>query len=321
MILIISQETDGSTIQVQKWLEYYKAKYYVLNVEDKVELEHIEIEKSGNISIIIKVVKDNFIINFDNIKYVWYRRGEVNFNFSYINYENKIIESQINKFILSEYKYLTDIIYYKLGQIKHLSDFRNTDLNKIIVLSKAVECGLEIPRTLITTNKNNPMFDQINEYTMINKAIFNGLRLKLNDILFLMYTEKTDLKLFPNSFFPTLFQENIQKWVDLRIFYILGNFYSVIYFSQKNEQTSTDFRKYNFSNPGRTFPFSICEEIQKKLTNLMTLLDLETGSIDMIIDKKGSYFFLEINPIGQYSMVSEPCNFLLDKIIAKTLIE
>ena len=40
----------------------------------------------------------------------------------------------------------------------------------------------------------------------------------------------------------------------------------------------------------------------------------------MILNKNNEYVFLEINPVGQYGMVSEPCNYFLDKKIAHYLI-
>ena len=52
----------------------------------------------------------------------------------------------------------------------------------------------------------------------------------------------------------------------------------------------------------------------------MEKVELETGSIDMILTKDGKYVFLEINPVGQFGMVSYPCNYFLEKAIAKTLI-
>ena len=38
------------------------------------------------------------------------------------------------------------------------------------------------------------------------------------------------------------------------------------------------------------------------------------------LNKNDNYYFLEINPVGQYGMVADPCNYELDKLIAKYLI-
>lgn len=52
----------------------------------------------------------------------------------------------------------------------------------------------------------------------------------------------------------------------------------------------------------------------------MNSLDLDSGSIDMIVDSSLTYYFLEVNPIGQFEMVSMPCNYNLEKLIAEELI-
>lgn len=50
----------------------------------------------------------------------------------------------------------------------------------------------------------------------------------------------------------------------------------------------------------------------------MTALDLNSGSIDFI--KSGNnYYFLEVNPIGQFGNVSTDCNYSLERKIAEFL--
>jgi len=48
-------------------------------------------------------------------------------------------------------------------------------------------------------------------------------------------------------------------------------------------------------------------------------MQLDFGSIDMIVSADNEYIFLEVNPKGQYGMVSHPCGYNLDYEIAKEL--
>jgi hypothetical protein len=41
----------------------------------------------------------------------------------------------------------------------------------------------------------------------------------------------------------------------------------------------------------------------------------------LIYAKDSNYYFLEVNPEGQLGMVSLPCNYYLEKKIAKELIK
>ena len=51
----------------------------------------------------------------------------------------------------------------------------------------------------------------------------------------------------------------------------------------------------------------------------MQKLDMNSGSIDMVVTKDKRYVFLEVNPIGQFKQVSYPCNYYLEKEVAKYL--
>jgi glutathione synthase/RimK-type ligase-like ATP-grasp enzyme len=90
-------------------------------------------------------------------------------------------------------------------------------------------------------------------------------------------------------------------------------------FSQGDNKTSLDFRRYNRSFENRKVPFQLPEIIEEKLNGLFNALNLNCGSIDLIFTSNDEYLFLEINPVGQFGMVSFPCNYHLEKIIAEYL--
>lgn len=50
----------------------------------------------------------------------------------------------------------------------------------------------------------------------------------------------------------------------------------------------------------------------------MSRLDLNCGSFDFI-KNKDQYYFLEINPVGQFLGLSKICNYSLEKEIAEYL--
>lgn len=51
----------------------------------------------------------------------------------------------------------------------------------------------------------------------------------------------------------------------------------------------------------------------------MNKINLNCGSIDILVDNNLNYFFLEVNPVGQFGMVSFPCNYNLENHIANYL--
>ena len=124
----------------------------------------------------------------------------------------------------------------------------------------------------------------------------------------------------PTQFPASLFQQYIDKEFDIRIFYLNGTLYPMVIFSQKDRKTKIDFRNYNFIDPNRTIPFKLPKEIENKLTHFMREKKMDASSIDMVKCKlTGKYYFLEVNPWGQFGMVSKPCNYFLEKKIAELL--
>lgn len=92
-------------------------------------------------------------------------------------------------------------------------------------------------------------------------------------------------------------------------------------FSQEKERTKLDFRNYNSANPNTNTPYSLPNIQKEKIHKLLLNLKLNCCSIDMIKGKDNQYYFLEINPIGQFGMTNYPCNYNLYKKIADTLIK
>ncbi len=119
--------------------------------------------------------------------------------------------------------------------------------------------------------------------------------------------------------FPTLVQEKIEKLFEIRSFFLKGEFYSMAIFSQTSSQTQLDFRNYDFEKPNRTIPFKIPTKIEKKLARLFKILNLNSGSLDMIYTSDNKFKFLEINPVGQFGMVSFPCNYYLEELLMQKL--
>lgn len=87
-----------------------------------------------------------------------------------------------------------------------------------------------------------------------------------------------------------------------------------------DKQTKEDFRRYNDKYPNRVIPYKLPSTIEKKLHLFMQEMKLNCGSIDMILDNSGDYYFLEVNPVGQFGMISYPCNYYLEREIANFLL-
>jgi glutathione synthase/RimK-type ligase-like ATP-grasp enzyme len=121
------------------------------------------------------------------------------------------------------------------------------------------------------------------------------------------------------TFFPTSFQVEIPKAYELRVIFVQGTIWTAAIISQNDPKTSLDWRNYNYQKPNRVVPYQLPPEIQTQIRQFAALANLNTGAIDMIMSQNKEYVFLECNPNGQISMVSEKCNYPIEQYIANFL--
>lgn len=265
------------------------------------------------------------LIHSSGISAYWYRRG-------YLNLEQQELipapgdedidyrlKKGINEYLSRENAKVGELLNYHLRSIPHLGSVFDNAVNKFINSLLAGQLGLLTPKSLITGSKS--AFLSFNQYAgscivkSMDRAGFtieNEIGLGNTTVLI----SPDMIPMMPERFNLTLFQEFIDKLYDIRAFFLNDRFYTACILSQSNEQTRVDFRNYDDVKPNRIVPFQLPEDIEHNLSKLMEILKMKTGSIDLLKDKKGSYYFLEVNPIGQYGFISERCNFHLDKQIA-----
>ncbi|MDD5569529.1 MAG: grasp-with-spasm system ATP-grasp peptide maturase [Bacteroidales bacterium] len=321
MLLIFSEETDRTTDYVCSWLNYLKTSYVRIN--NKINANIIdEIEISNN-TININLSRKQNKYKFEDIDIVWFRRGYLTFsveNLKELNISENARE-EINRHIIEQNTTLGIFFYENTKYKKTINDPRIYNANKLITLQTAIDIGLKVPATIITKNKNSILNFKRKYKNIITKHIQDIINMILEDgkNIFVLTNKVYKKEITEETYYYSLFQEEIKKKYELRIFYFLGKFYSAAIFSQLSEVSKIDFRDNNLNRekPSRIAPFNLPKEIKIKLDNLMKKSSLESGSIDMIVTPENEYVFLEVNPVGQLDFVSKPCNYYIEKDIAK----
>lgn len=326
MVLILSDNWEPSTNQVIDWLNYLNIKWLRINESDRLRITGIEF-RGNEVSQLQLLLNDTVEVDLDKFTSYWYRRGFLNTN-HYLE-DLKIIDSQqvaeqIKASLIDDEKNIISFIHQYLKSHKvNINSYLTAYNDKTNYLLQASLSALEVPDTLVCDNKEQlTAFFNRNEGKIICKSINEGFTAKADGYVYFNHTNlvtRNDIETCSSSFFPTLFQKYIEKLFELRIFYLLGEFYTMAIFSQQNEKTKVDFRNYDQVNPNRNIPYQLPKEIENKLDLFMKRIGLNCGSIDMILTKDYRYVFLEVNPVGQFNMVSIPCNYQLEKRIAEIL--
>lgn len=255
-------------------------------------------------------------INFEDsfgIKSIWFRKGGYNQALAFSN-------PQITKYATEELYSLSGMFYTKTRSTITLGTTEFMLINKLAVLATFKNCGLEIPPTLLTTKKFE-LLKFIDEHkSVIVKSLSEGLRFQQNGEYFKIYTEKLLSGFIENleeTFFPSLFQKQINRHFEIRSFYLSEKIFSMAIFTP--EESEIDHRIHIQNRNARMIPYQLPKVIEDKMISAMKLLDLDTGSFDIIKDIVGNYVFLEVNPSGQFGGLSNQCNYYLEREIANYL--
>lgn len=329
MIVIFTNEFEYSSSRVMDWLNYYGETVVRIDCDSNTYRLH----SATSEKIEVLNTQNEEIIDLLKAKSCWWRRSGIDFlrrNFIPSKLEINGFDfsdrySAHSSTVKHELKEIFKYITYKMHSAIpiNIGNPAVMTISRLSCIEIAKKVGLKTPDFNISQCFKDNFFGKAK---IVTKAVGDGIYdYDSRGVRLYSYTEmclpEDRINMMQGiEVFPSLFMEYIEKEFEIRTFFLDGKFYSMAIFSQSDPQTSIDFRKYNTGYRNRTVNFSLPSNIELKLQKLFNQLNLNCGSVDLILNKKGEFVFLEINPVGQYAMVGEPCNYDLDKYIAKYLI-
>lgn len=347
MILILSQTIHEPTTEfVMDWLECLGARCLRLNGEDfdgdcgislRLSMAGTELtidESDGDCDGGFDSAGDSGPngrepLPLDEVEVVWYRRWQRHLRHAateMVDERHGIAQQarlDLSRHLNLENRKLGEVLFARLAGVPWLSSPATVSPNKLVVLERAAAAGLDIPATLVTTSRAELERFAAAHGPLITKALSEAHSFYLDGCYHVMHTlavEPADIAALPASFPASLFQERLPKQYELRVFYLAGECYAMAIFSQNDPQTRIDFRNYNFARPNRYVPYRLPAAVAAAIDALMRSLRMETGSLDLVKTIDGRMVFLEVNPNGQFTMVSKPCNYHLECKLAETLM-
>jgi ATP-GRASP peptide maturase of grasp-with-spasm system len=324
MIIVLSQDTrELTTEEVVDWVRALGGECARLNADD-ITAAHpfrLEVDADGPR---LHFTLDGTSFTDRDVGAVWLRRWSRS-ALPTVKPSGGMegIAARINGHLAGEASAVSQALFSALGRAGWLSRPGDGNVSKLDVLAAAVAVGLEIPATLVTNVRDEIEAFRRAHGRIVSKSVGEVEMFPVFGRSYALYTSEAteeDIAALPATLFPTLVQAMVEKAFEIRAFYLDGELYASAIFSQADEQTAVDFRRYNRERPNRTVPFTVPGEVATRLRALMERLELKTGSIDLIRTPGGRYLFLEVNPGGQFGMVSHPCNYGVEKKVAEYLI-
>jgi ATP-GRASP peptide maturase of grasp-with-spasm system len=326
MILVLSQANyDSTTEEVVDWVRALGGDCVRLNGDDVGAAQPFALEFDGA-GPHLRFTLDGRAFSSREVRAVWMRRWGRTESTAPVRAAPGLesLAARMNTHLTNELNAVARGLFAALQGARWLTRPGDISVNKLDVLRAAVEVGLEIPPTLVTNERGEIERFRQKHGGIITKSIGGADIFPFYGKSFALYTAKVkdeDVAALPESPFPTLVQAMVEKEFEVRTFYLGGEMHSMAIFSQGDEETSVDFRRYNLQRPNRTVPYRLPEEVAGRVRALMQALEQDTGSIDLIRTPDGRHVFLEVNPAGQFGMVSRPCNYRLEKRVAGYLMQ
>jgi hypothetical protein len=302
MIVIITNQFDDSTSEVLEWMRGDD----VLRINNDTVPQYFQ----------STLVDLDFSKNLPFIDSVWFRKG------GYVDIDINCNNKTIIKHASHEL-YALSRFYYSIGpNTRTLGTTNIIRLSKLSILQSFKRHSLNIPPTLITTQKSSLISFKKQHSEVIIKPLSEGAKFEIDGQLYKLYTEKlvdSIIEGLNDDFFPTLLQKCIPKKYEIRSFILNDEVYSMALLTSKGSPDIIDLRWHQQVEEIRSVPYKLPSELQIRMIELMQSLSLDTGSFDIIKGIDDRYYFLELNVAGQFGGLSHNCNYYLEKKVASYL--
>lgn len=312
MILCITHSNDFYNIDI--FFEYLTSKnipHFRLNSDRMNHLQKISITENSF------ELTDEYgnSLRSEEIKAVWHRKAWK------ITVPEEL-DKDYERIFLNEYGSLRYNLHTFLENIPWINPYeqeRKIDGNKLYQLKVAQRNQLVIPKTLFSNDEKKItefFYEHCNGKAVAKLHGVIEKSMSGENLLSTTIIDEENLEFISDiEYCPMIFQPYVEKEYELRIVYLDGMFFT----GKINNSEHVDWRV----SPGNHFwsAYELPEDIKSRLTLMMKEMGLYMGAIDMIKGKDGNYYFLEVNPQGEWGMLQKELHFPITESIADNLIK
>lgn len=257
----------------------------------------------------------------NSIKSVWYRRPN-RFNLEIRdNIQKQFAEEELKTFLEGLYLSLPPQVFW-LNHPIALERARK----KTIQIQLAQQLGLKVPQTIITNDPEaaRNFVSECRPSRVIFKTFSHNLfdygdRSLVVPTTILTSDHLTKLELIHTT--PSIFQEFIEKEYDVRVTIVGSQVFAVRINSQEFEETKVDWRRMESVEKLRHQIIELPSDINEKSREMMAILGLSFAAFDFVVGRKNNdWYFLEINPNGQWFWLEHLTGACISNAIADILI-
>jgi glutathione synthase/RimK-type ligase-like ATP-grasp enzyme len=189
--------------------------------------------------------------------------------------------------------------------------------HKAVQLRRANEIGFLTPETIITNDAALVPFEVVFQEKVIVKGLDTVLMREgsMESFGFTHIFDMTSLREEEIASSPVMFQEPIFGKLDVRAT-VVGSDVFAASITADGKPIQGDWRR---TKGGAEFqPHNLPTEVTDKCVELVKELGLRYGAIDLAL-KDAEYYFLEVNPTGEWAWLVDSAGLPIDSALCKLL--
>ena len=311
-VLLLASKFDLACDYVVAHLRRRRASYFRLNTEDfdRFAITAFPVEPS------VLLLNESLEVHLSQpkLKAIYFRRG-VYPREAYTTHDSpdeQLIRTQRSAFMRSF------MVFDSCQWMNHPAATYKAE-HKAVQLATAKRIGFSLPRTAITNHPSGISAVAQGEQIVAIKGLDTVL-VRNDEIETFGYTTLIETKAAEQAHLssaPLVAQQALTDKLDLRVT-VVGDKTFCASVTRQGESIPGDWR---LAKEGAEFQrYELPEEIVTKCLQLTQSLGLVFGAIDLAV-QDGTFYFLEINPTGEWAWLVDSSNLSIDRAIADKLLE
>lgn len=308
-VLIVSNELDVSVDWVVRELRNRSVSYFRLNTERLPEFA-IVIEPSREVW---AMSRGETSYDLSHVRHVWYRRPDPP--------RLATLHLTTGELTMAREQWgavVSGLRSLPMARWMNLPERNAAAESKILQLRLATSLGFKVPKTVITNSRDNAlrlMDDEVDQ--VVIKALQAPL-LPSKDGSSFVFTERLERSSLSEAAavepVPFIVQQEIDPKEDVRVTVVERKAVAAAPVDQTSE---VDWR---VARPLPAFrPHEAPDEILERCIEMVHELGLRFGALDFARTNDGEYFFLEINPNGEWGWLNKTDGLPIATLITDAL--
>lgn len=303
MLLIVSNKTDLATDYLIIRLHERGVPFLRINTEDYLLSWDVcfSIKESGTSVEIRK--DDQESLSVESFTGAYIRQPKMP-NLDIVDDDKEFAKREIGETLKSIWRAIDDSIWLNAPRRLLLAS------NKPEQLTIANSIGFKVPNTYVGANYQSiRKFYESHSGEIIAKAVKHGFDFDGHKAR-VAATQKIDEATLASiqcyATMPMVFQKHIEKEYDIRVIVVGSDVFATAIESQSHEETKTDWRLSDcYKIPLRQYKINLPERIINLCLEITKKFNLRYSAIDLVLGKDGVYYFLELNPNGQWAWIEQ----------------